>query len=178
MTASRASGAEVAPIEWRSRWDIVTVGLKVDPDDWKRPPADVIVSRVLAGVTATDPDTRGQIILLHDGGGDRSNTVEALPKLIDALRAKGFELVTVSDLAGLTRDQAMPPIIGRFAASLVDAPMFFALRSVGKGLTTLFEAAIWLGVARLLFLIILARSTGAGPPPQPPPPPRRHSSRC
>ena len=48
----------------------------------------------------------GQVILLHDAGGDRSQTVAALPKLIDALRAKGLTLVTVDDLAGMTPAQA------------------------------------------------------------------------
>jgi hypothetical protein len=48
-------------------------------------------------------------VLLHDSGGDRSRTVEALPGLIDAIRAHGYRLVTVGDLAGLTPREVMPP---------------------------------------------------------------------
>jgi urease gamma subunit len=48
--------------------------------------------------------------LLHDSGGDRSQTVAALPLIIDALRQRGYQLVLVSDLMGLTRDQVMPGI--------------------------------------------------------------------
>ena len=44
------------------------------------------------------PQFRGSIILLHDGGGDRSATVAALPVLIDALRAHGYAIVPVSAL--------------------------------------------------------------------------------
>ncbi|MEQ8960341.1 MAG: polysaccharide deacetylase family protein, partial [Coleofasciculus sp. C2-GNP5-27] len=40
----------------------------------------------------------GGIILLHDGGGDRSKTVQALPKLITQLKQRGYQFVTVSEL--------------------------------------------------------------------------------
>ncbi len=63
-----------------------TVGLRIDPDDRKRPGVDAIVSRIIAEATSTDPETRGNIVLLHDAGGDRSET-QALPQIIDQLRA-------------------------------------------------------------------------------------------
>ncbi|HLG76085.1 MAG TPA: hypothetical protein VKX46_06700, partial [Ktedonobacteraceae bacterium] len=64
----------------------------VDPQDWALPTTDVIVSRV---VTAA---YNGSIILMHDGGGDRSRTVAALPTIIERLEARGFHLVTLSQL--------------------------------------------------------------------------------
>ena len=48
------------------------------------------------------PQFRGSIILMHDGGGDRSVTVAALGPLIDALRAHGYTIVPVSALMGKT----------------------------------------------------------------------------
>jgi peptidoglycan/xylan/chitin deacetylase (PgdA/CDA1 family) len=60
----------------------------VDPSDYLRPPASAIVERVLAHV---EP---GAVILLHDGGGDRSQTVAALRPLIDGLRAQGYRFST------------------------------------------------------------------------------------
>ena len=75
------------------------------------PSPDLIVQRVM-DLLAESPDPGqppGQVILLHDAGGDRSQTVAALPRLIDALRAKGYQLVTIDQLAGMTRAQAMPP---------------------------------------------------------------------
>src|SRR5581483_221334 len=52
----------------------------------------------------------GNIVLLHDGGGDRSQTVRALPMIIHAIRAKGLQIVPISDLLHMTRAQVMPPI--------------------------------------------------------------------
>jgi peptidoglycan/xylan/chitin deacetylase (PgdA/CDA1 family) len=67
----------------------------VDPRDWSRPGAEAIAARVLG---STRP---GSIVLLHDGGGDRSQTVAALPVIIRALRKRGLRLVTVNRLLGL-----------------------------------------------------------------------------
>lgn len=64
----------------------------VDPQDWKRPGVKKIVGRV---VKKTKP---GSIVLLHDGGGDRSQTIEALPHIIQRLKEKGYFFVTVEDL--------------------------------------------------------------------------------
>ncbi|MCU1454365.1 MAG: polysaccharide deacetylase family protein [Acidimicrobiales bacterium] len=55
-----------------------------DPLDWKRPPADEIVNRVMAKLRP------GAIVLLHDGGGNRDNTIAALPVLIDKIRTAGY----------------------------------------------------------------------------------------
>jgi peptidoglycan/xylan/chitin deacetylase (PgdA/CDA1 family) len=59
----------------------------VDPSDYTKPPAPAILARVLAKVGP------GAVVLLHDGGGDRSHTVAILKQLIDALKAKGFSFV-------------------------------------------------------------------------------------
>jgi peptidoglycan/xylan/chitin deacetylase (PgdA/CDA1 family) len=71
-------------------WDVI-------PRDWKDPPPDVIVSRVLNSVQP------GSIILLHDGyntnqGTDRSATLNALPGIIEGLRAKGYDIVRLDKL--------------------------------------------------------------------------------
>jgi peptidoglycan-N-acetylglucosamine deacetylase len=64
----------------------------VDTGDYLQPGVAVIVQRVLAGAHP------GAIILLHDAGGDRSQTIAALPAIIEGLRARGFHLVTVPQL--------------------------------------------------------------------------------
>ena len=66
----------------------------VDPTDWATPGTPAIVSRVLA---QTGP---GAIILDHDGGGNRSQTLAALPQIVRALRARGYSFVTVPELLG------------------------------------------------------------------------------
>jgi peptidoglycan/xylan/chitin deacetylase (PgdA/CDA1 family) len=64
----------------------------VDTSDYLQPGVPVIVQRALAGAHP------GAIILLHDAGGDRTQTVAALPTIIRDLRARGFRLVTVPQL--------------------------------------------------------------------------------
>ncbi|HUZ12626.1 MAG TPA: glycosyltransferase [Caulobacteraceae bacterium] len=152
---------EVDPLVIAQKLGYLIVGLRIDPDDWKRmpggapyygsmPPPALIVQRVMKRVAdANDP---GQVVLMHDGGGDRSQTVKALPVLIDALRAKGYKLVTVDQLAGMTPAQAMPPTSRSTFELLLDRLGFGFFRYVDFMLTALFVTAIVLGVARLAFL--------------------------
>ncbi len=72
--------------------------------------ADDLVKETLDAAAIKTPEERGQIVLLHDGGGDRSATVEALPRIIHELKNRGYKFTTVSEFAGFSRDQAMPPI--------------------------------------------------------------------
>ena len=147
------------------------VGLHVDPDDWKRPRADEIVKEVLEQVKTDDPATAGQIILLHDGGGERSQTVAALPRIIDELRARGYEFVPVSRLAGLTRDQVMPKVTGNDLRSVrADIGVFLVLGAMGTVLDWLFFVVIALGIGRAIVLAALALNSNrpknrAVPPP-------------
>ena len=73
---------------------MTTVLWNVDPRDWSNPGAGAIYSRV---VSATRP---GAIVVMHDGGGNRSQTVAALPDIIRELRDRGYRMVTVSRLLG------------------------------------------------------------------------------
>ncbi|HKX31669.1 MAG TPA: glycosyltransferase [Blastocatellia bacterium] len=148
---------EVEPMKRAEHLGYLTIGLRVDPDDWARPGAEAIVSRALGGVTHADPDQRGQVILLHDGGGDRAQTVAALPLLIRELRARGYRLVTISELAGLTRDQAMPPVPPEkgFLAG-VNKITFYSFAFAGWSLQWLFMIGIVLGLGRLFFVGLLA----------------------
>src|SRR6267143_123674 len=100
---------EVAQLPLAQDMGYLIVGQRIDPDDWslrggKPIPAKEIVDSVLRQAD------NGNIILLHDGGGDRTQTVAALPQIIDALREKGYQLVSVSDLIGKTRAEVMPTL--------------------------------------------------------------------
>jgi len=72
----------------------------VDTDDYLQPGVAVIAQRALAGARP------GAIILMHDAGGTRTQTIAALPIIIHRLRARGFHLVTVPELL---RDDPPPP---------------------------------------------------------------------
>jgi cellulose synthase/poly-beta-1,6-N-acetylglucosamine synthase-like glycosyltransferase/peptidoglycan/xylan/chitin deacetylase (PgdA/CDA1 family) len=73
-----------------------------DSEDWQRRGVTAIVRR------ASPPGASGGIVMFHDGGGNRSQTVAALAELIPRLRARGFRFVTVSELAGLDTRTIMP----------------------------------------------------------------------
>ncbi|GHJ50649.1 hypothetical protein Cs7R123_79910 [Catellatospora sp. TT07R-123] len=62
----------------------------VDPQDWRRPGAGTIANRVIRATRS------GSVVLMHDGGGDRSQTLAALPRIISTLRAK-YKLVRLPD---------------------------------------------------------------------------------
>jgi peptidoglycan-N-acetylglucosamine deacetylase len=71
-----------------------TVNWDVDPRDWSTPGTEAIYADV---VNHTRP---GSIVLMHDGGGPRGETLAALPRIIDTLRARGYRFATVTELLG------------------------------------------------------------------------------
>lgn len=146
---------EIVPVEMAQNMGYIPVGEHVDPVDWALPGADKIVKRTLDQVHAVKSDMPRNIVLLHDAGGDRSQTVEALPIIIEKLRAQGYKFVPVSQLAGLTPDEAMPPLSPTMAL-LTDRVVFLALSFSGHFFYICFLAAIWLGIGRLLFLVGLS----------------------
>ncbi len=109
---------QAEPVDRVQSLGYLIIGDKIDTDDWNEHPRKTpqeITDSVLQQLKDMEknPDRRGSIILLHDGGGDRSATVAALPVLIDTLRARGYQIVPVSELLGLTRDKVMVPLTRR-----------------------------------------------------------------
>jgi cellulose synthase/poly-beta-1,6-N-acetylglucosamine synthase-like glycosyltransferase/peptidoglycan/xylan/chitin deacetylase (PgdA/CDA1 family) len=152
--AEPSTPREVAPILQAQQQGYLSVGLRIDTEDWTKPPPAEIVQNVLNRL----PDTvrPGQVVLLHDSGGDRSRTIAALPMLIDQVRARGYRFVSVAELAGMTPEQAMPPTTRSSFELLLDRLGFGFFHDVQMLLAWLFVGAIALGVARLLFLAPLA----------------------
>ena len=67
----------------------------LDSLDWELPGVDTIVSNCTEGIWS------GAIILMHDGGGNRDQDLEALPKILEKLQSQGYEFVTLSELFAL-----------------------------------------------------------------------------
>ena len=155
--AEPSTPREVSRVMLGQTQGYLTVGLRIDPDDWRSPDASTPARIVDTALTRLkDTNRPGQVILLHDSGGDRSWTVKALPDLIDALRAHGYQLVTVAELAGMTNAEAMPPTSRNSVELLLDRMGFGFFHGVQLALQWLFIVAIVLGVARLLVLGVLA----------------------
>lgn len=92
----RPPGGYVSASTSRAAWQqgMSNILWDVDPQDWSRPGSGAIYSRVVGAAHS------GSIVLMHDGGGDRSQTVAALDHIIGTLRDRGYRLVTVTKLLG------------------------------------------------------------------------------
>jgi cellulose synthase/poly-beta-1,6-N-acetylglucosamine synthase-like glycosyltransferase/peptidoglycan/xylan/chitin deacetylase (PgdA/CDA1 family) len=160
-----SDAAEIEPIQLAQELGYTSISTNIETLDWKGLTPSQMMKRTLDLVNSPNPDLRGNIILMHDSGGDRSNAVAFLPLLIDTMRARGYQFVPVSDLicqvasrgaqTCWTRDDVMPALpvtISLFA----DRVVFLTLSAIGRGLYYCFLGAIVLGVARLLLLCGLA----------------------
>jgi cellulose synthase/poly-beta-1,6-N-acetylglucosamine synthase-like glycosyltransferase len=136
-----------------------------DGEDWRRPGVAAIVR------AATPKGESGGIVLMHDGGGDRSQTIAAVERLVPRLRARGFRFVRVSQLAGLTRAQVELParrwdrVRGRLLVGTLAAARWttWALALLLVLVTVLF-------LARMAALLVFARRHARlvrGRPPEP-----------
>ncbi len=138
----------------RHGYDIVLADY--DTEDWTRPGAPTIVANVINRLPA---DGTGGIVLMHDAGGVRSDTVTALPTLIEALKARHFSFVRASDLAtDLPPRAAMVPATGaqRLRGEAFDAML--AVAGTVTGLLTLTVFAVTgLVAVRMGLGLILAR---------------------
>ncbi|TSA30214.1 MAG: glycosyltransferase [Verrucomicrobiaceae bacterium] len=95
---------ELVPIEIAQSQGYLTVLENIDPRDWQKPGPEELLKLVKAD------RGKGNIILLHDGGGDRSATLDALPSLIDYLRERGDRILTIGELLGIDEARIMPSV--------------------------------------------------------------------
>ncbi len=169
---------ELYPVLLAQNAGYVSVGLHADSEDWTRPGVQAIIDNTIQAVengadqvADGNPQHGANIVLMHDSGGDRAQTVAALPAVIDGLRARGYELVPVSALAKLTQAQVNPTISGSdLLAVRFDVGVFLVLAGLNQLLKFFFFAAIFLGMMRAILLAILAvRSNLKRNRPVPPP---------
>jgi cellulose synthase/poly-beta-1,6-N-acetylglucosamine synthase-like glycosyltransferase/peptidoglycan/xylan/chitin deacetylase (PgdA/CDA1 family)/spore germination protein YaaH len=163
--AEPTTADELGPVFRAQERGYISVGLHVDAEDWQRPGVQAIIDNVVNGVakggtgcaSGDDEECSHNIVLLHDAGGDRQQTIEALPTIIEKLRAMGYSFVPVSTLAGLTRDQAMPLISASDrAAAEADLFLFGTIGATVTALGWIFLFAISIGILRAVVLSALA----------------------
>ncbi|MEO5717055.1 MAG: bifunctional polysaccharide deacetylase/glycosyltransferase family 2 protein, partial [Chthoniobacterales bacterium] len=148
---SPSSLADLVPLQIANDLNYLVVLENIDPQDWARPGADVILQRI------KQQRRDGSIILLHDAGGDRSQTIEALPKIIDWLHTRGDTIVPLSTLIGSTRDAVMPPVgAGQRIPRFVSSAGFRVFHAVEEFLWAFMIVATGLIVLRTLVVILLA----------------------
>jgi cellulose synthase/poly-beta-1,6-N-acetylglucosamine synthase-like glycosyltransferase/peptidoglycan/xylan/chitin deacetylase (PgdA/CDA1 family)/spore germination protein YaaH len=153
---------QASPVVQIQKDGYTIIGSKLDTNDWNEHPKKTtpeIVSSILAQLETmkVKPQFRGSIVLLHDGGGDRSATVAALPILIDTLRARGYTIVPVSNLMGKTTADVMPPLTPtQFLRAIPDSVAFSSVAIVQKFIIVVFFLGDILMSARLLLVGLFA----------------------
>lgn len=166
--AEPTTADELVPAQIAQEHGYTVVGLHIDTEDWTTPGVQKIIDETFRQVAAATPDKTANVLLLHDGGGDRSQTIMALPAIITGLRQKGYTFVPISTLAGLTHEQVMPPLAGYdLAAVRADVFAFTALDFLLTALNWTFFFAIALGVIRSVSLCVLALLPNRRPAPEP-----------
>jgi cellulose synthase/poly-beta-1,6-N-acetylglucosamine synthase-like glycosyltransferase/spore germination protein YaaH/peptidoglycan/xylan/chitin deacetylase (PgdA/CDA1 family) len=148
---------EVAQLPYPQELGYIIVGQRIDPDDWRmaedkhQRPAQEIADDVVRQAK------NGNIVLLHDGGGERAQTVAALPLIIDQLRARGYQFVSVADLLGKTRADLMLALTFRERmAAQADGFIFTIFQWSRFAIATVFILGIVLVSGRALIIGILA----------------------
>ncbi|MDU8945953.1 polysaccharide deacetylase family protein [Ovoidimarina sediminis] len=128
----------------------VVVGIEIDSSDWMRPGTNKIVETVTTLVEAK----QGNVILFHDAGGNREQTVQALPKIIEALQDMGVSIVPLSSITG--------PHTLIAPAGVTDNPdqisklSFWLIRTLKTAITVIFVFVITVGIVRSLTILALA----------------------
>jgi peptidoglycan/xylan/chitin deacetylase (PgdA/CDA1 family) len=154
---------EVRPLELTQDLGYITIGNKIDTKDWNDEPAltpQQIAARVLDHLPpcqSNDQPQCGNIILMHDGGGNRERTVEALPLIIDGARARGFEFVPVYQLIGKTKADVMPPLpASEYWSARLNWIGFWLFSATMTGITVIFFLGDILMTGRLISVGALA----------------------
>ena len=148
-TAGAVTGAEFTAFRRIGQSGHLIVLSDLDTEDWRRPGAKAIAA---AGRPVRPA---GAVVMMHDSGGDRSQTVRALELLIPRMQAAGYRFVTVSDALGL------PATPRATAAQRWRGHAFRAAQLGGawmaRAMTTLVLIAVALSGLRLLIQLIGAR---------------------
>jgi cellulose synthase/poly-beta-1,6-N-acetylglucosamine synthase-like glycosyltransferase/spore germination protein YaaH/peptidoglycan/xylan/chitin deacetylase (PgdA/CDA1 family) len=162
--AEPTSAEEVRPIVTASDLNYITVLEFLDPQDWnleeRREDGTLhhrTAEEMLQTLLTQLESEKGSNVLLHDGGGDRTETVRLIPLIVKELRKRGYTFVTVSQLVGATRDQVMPPVTKADTLMLANDRFVFELIYLTEiFLGIAFLTAIILGATRVFFVTVLA----------------------
>src|SRR5947199_5845016 len=149
---------ELTPLKIAEDLNYLVVLENIDPQDWAKPGADIILRRI------KQQRHDGSVILLHDAGGDRSQTVESLPRILDWLHTRGDTVVPLSTLLGTTRAAVMPLVQGNGSVSrFVSSAGFRIYHGFEEFLWAFMIVATALVVVRTLIVIWLAARFRRGP---------------
>ncbi|HEX6500419.1 MAG TPA: bifunctional polysaccharide deacetylase/glycosyltransferase family 2 protein [Micromonosporaceae bacterium] len=119
-----------------------------DTNDWRKPGVDAIVR------AATPKPGTGAVVMMHDGGGDRAQTVQALDVLIPKLQAQGYRFATVSQALGVPANPPAPALLTWRGVALRWAQLGGS--GLAKAMTWLLAVAVGLALLRLVVQFVAA----------------------
>ena len=149
-TNDALDNAEWAAVRDAANQGYLTVLTTLDSEDWRRPGVDHIIAN------ATPKGSAGQVLLMHDAGGDRAQTVAALEQLLPRLTAQGFTFETVGDAVGMASPKAPAPAM----SAGLGLALIAALRFVDwlmTAITWMLYASGLLTMARAIAVVVAAR---------------------
>ena len=146
--------AEILPVVQSRKENYINIGEFIDPEDWEPgKTADQIYNAVVK------QQDNGNIILLHDAGGNREATVAALPRIIKLFREKGYIFTTVGNLIGKNRNDLMPAVNSSANTGFTGSSDYIFLSFFYYAniiLNIIFSVAIVLAILRTIFIAYLA----------------------
>ncbi|WP_443945419.1 glycosyltransferase [Pedobacter sp. AW1-32] len=146
--------AEILPVAQSRKENYINIGESIDPEDWEPgKTADEIFDAVVK------QKDNGNILLLHDAGGNREATVEALPRIIKYFKSQGYEFVSVGNLMGKKRSELMPAVQSMANSGFSGSGDYLFITFFYYGnivLNVIFSVAIVLAILRTIFIAFLA----------------------
>ncbi len=144
--------AELESISGLSDLGYYSVGYDIDTKDWLIKDKKAIKESIIKGVE----ERNGGIVLLHDGGGDRSETVEALKEIIPELKTRGYTFVTISSLIGISQSEIMPITKTQNIINNIDNAGFIIQNRSFKIISIIIVVTIIIGILRISLIILLS----------------------
>ncbi len=144
---------QIRPIYTAKNEGYLTIGSSIDPQDWQKDvSADTIIARAIS------QQGLGNIILLHDAGGNRESTIKALPGIIEYYKSHGYQFVSLASLMNKKRIDIMPVANGTFNRYLesADATVFTAGYYFNRLISVIFFLAMLLSAMKIISLAVLA----------------------
>jgi cellulose synthase/poly-beta-1,6-N-acetylglucosamine synthase-like glycosyltransferase/spore germination protein YaaH/peptidoglycan/xylan/chitin deacetylase (PgdA/CDA1 family) len=152
--AEPTTSAEILPVAQSRAENYINIGESIDPEDWQPGiTADAIFNSV---VKQRD---KGNILLLHDAGGNRDATIAALPRIIKYFKENGYQFATIADLLGKKKAQLMPQVTSDADSGFSGSGDYIFLNLLGYGnlfLNFIFILAIVLALLRSIMITALA----------------------
>lgn len=147
------TSSELKPFKIAQELGYLTVAYTIDTEDWARPGVENILKRV------RQQRREGNVVLMHDAGGNREQTVEALPLIIEYLRKRGDRIVPLSEMLNIPDKQLMPEVQVQHkgVVNIISAVGFWAYHWIDEFLWAFIVLSTLLVILRIGMILFFAQ---------------------